>query len=275
MTLQTIGIVIGFVALGWAFAVRRSPADCIMAALCGVLLLMLAMGWVEPLRFPPYSRLPELALAGLGIALLVRAFVSRNRPPAVAASDSRGRAGPGEGAGFTPQYMGQLPPRVQNAGLIIIGVIVLIPLLLLALVVGAFMWGGIGYQERAREAEDRRTNPAVESAVKTTLQLPAAARFRHHGWSRSVVANRYVLPSRSRCGEYMAEGMQGFRGFIYAFDAGPLFVADERGMLRFHNFRRAIPIDPEVGRPIAAGEQPQGRVEEAPWSAFCGEAAAG
>lgn len=275
MSLQMIGIVAGLLALGWAFTVRRSPVDCILAALAGVLLLMVAQGWADVLRFPGYYLLPELVLGGLGIALLVRAIGSRSRPSAAVAGDGRDRTAAGEDAHFTPQYMGQLPPRVQRTGLIIIGVIVLVPLLLFGLMIAAFMIGGIGYQERARKAQDERLNPQVEQRVRAALQLPATARFRHHGTARRDSFGRYVLTYSMRCGEYMVEGTPGSRRFIYASQDGRIFLANERGMLRFHDFRRRAPTDPEVGYGVAVGQESVGRVEEAPWSAFCGESGAG
>ncbi len=284
-TEQIIGIAAGVLALIWSFVVRRSSIDSILAALAGMLLLLMAMGWTEPLRPRGYYLLPELVLGGLGLTLLVRALVSRGgrSQPGVAGSGMDG-GGAGAALGAAGPVVARQDSRqplsgVQRTGLGVIGCVVTVPVLLFALMIGAFIWGGRSFSQKAQEEAERaeqRVDEAAEQAVRASIDRPQTARFRNHRWiTQLAVARRYAVPDSSRCGEYTAEGMQGFRAFLYDHRGSRLFLANERGMLRFHNFRRGAPIDPEFGRPIAVGEQPEGRVEEASWSAFCGGTGAG
>ena len=76
--LLTLPILLGALLLLWAVAARRSPFDAALVGLAA--LLMVLVGLREHLPAMTDRRLglwPELALGGLGLVMLARAFMSR------------------------------------------------------------------------------------------------------------------------------------------------------------------------------------------------------
>lgn len=146
LTFQVAEIAAGILALLWAVAKRRSPIDAIPLASVGLLLLLLSLGWDEVLRFRQFYMFPEVLLGVLGIALVVLAFVSRGRRDHRLGTGAAGLevdSGSSEASG-TPDAQpdqAKFPSRVHRVGLGVVGCLIMIPLLLLLALIGAFIIG--------------------------------------------------------------------------------------------------------------------------------------